>query len=91
MCDTDDTPVPELQPGRKQTKQGRLWGYLRDDHHAGIDSPSAVWFSYSPDRKASWPAEHLQGYEGSYKPTAMRLTINYTPPEKSRKPDAGHM
>jgi transposase len=61
---TDDTPVPVLQPGRKQTKQGRLWGYLRDDHNAGIDSPAAVWFSYSPDRKARWPAEHLQGYEG---------------------------
>jgi len=23
-----------------------------------------VWFSYSPDRKAKWPAEHLEGYEG---------------------------
>ena len=61
---TDDTPVPVLQPGRKQTKQGRLWGYLRDDHNAGIDTPAAVWFSYSPDRKAKWPAAHLQGYEG---------------------------
>ena len=61
---TDDTPVPVLQPGRKQTKQGRLWGYLRDDRNAGISSPAAVWFSYSPDRKAKWPAQHLQGYEG---------------------------
>lgn len=61
---TDDTPVPVLQPGRKSTKQGRLWGYLRDDQNAGIESPAAVWFSYSPDRKAIWPAKHLNGYEG---------------------------
>lgn len=61
---TDDTPVPVLQPGRKSTKQGRLWGYLREDRPAGVDTPPAVWFSYSPDRKARWPAEHLQGYEG---------------------------
>ena len=61
---TDDTPVPVLQPGRKSTKQGRLWGYLRDDRPAGDDQPPAVWFGYSPDRKAKWPAEHLRGYEG---------------------------
>lgn len=61
---TDDTPVPVLQPGRKSTKQGRLWGYLRDDRPAGDDQPPAVWFGYSPDRKAKWPAEHLQGYDG---------------------------
>ena len=61
---TDDTPVPVLQPGRKQTRQGRLWGYLRDDRNAGIDEPAGVWFSFSPDRKAKWPAEHLREYEG---------------------------
>ena len=61
---TDDTPVPVLQPGRKSTRQGRLWGYLRDDRTSGDEQPPAVWFSYSPDRKAKWPAEHLEGYEG---------------------------
>ncbi|OED36538.1 transposase [Chromatiales bacterium (ex Bugula neritina AB1)] len=61
---TDDTPVPVLQPGRKSTKQGRLWGYLRDDRAAADDKAPAVWFAYSPDRKAKWPAAHLQGYEG---------------------------
>ena len=61
---TDDTPVPVLQPGRKSTKQGRLWGYLTDDRPAGVERAPAVWFAYSPDRKAKWPAEHLQGYEG---------------------------
>ena len=61
---TDDTPVPVLQPGRKSTKQGRLWGYLRDDRSYGDEQAPAVWFSYSPDRKARWPAEHLQSFEG---------------------------
>ena len=61
---TDDTPVPVLQPGRKSTKQGRLWGYLRDDRSIGDEQAPAVWFGYSPDRKARWPGEHLQGFEG---------------------------
>ena len=61
---TDDTLVPVLQPGRKSTKQGRLWGYLRDDRSAANQQPPAVWFGYSPNRKARWPAEHLHGYEG---------------------------
>ena len=61
---TDDTPVPVLQPGRKSTKQGRLWGYLRDDRPSGDEQAPAVWFSYSPDRKGQWPALHLADYEG---------------------------
>lgn len=61
----DDTPVPVLQPGRKSTKLGRLWGYLRDDRPAGSDAAPAVWFSYSPDRKGKWPAEHLATYSGT--------------------------
>jgi len=61
----DDTPVPVLQPGRKSTKLGRLWGYLRDDRSAGDDTPPAVWFSYTPDRKGKWPAEHLATFSGT--------------------------
>jgi hypothetical protein len=45
----DDTPVPVLAPGNGQTKTGRLWAYVRDDRPAGDQSPSAVWFAYSPD------------------------------------------
>lgn len=62
---TDDTPVPVLQPGRKTTKQGRLWGYLRDNRPAGDASAPAVWFAYTPDRKGKWPQEHLANYEGT--------------------------
>jgi len=61
----DDTPVPVLQPGRKSTKLGRLWGYLRDDRPVGDDAPPAVWFSYTPDRKGKWPAEHLATFSGT--------------------------
>ena len=61
----DDTPVPVLQPGRKTTKQGRLWGYLRDDRPAGNAQAPAVWFAYTPDRKGKWPAEHLAIYSGT--------------------------
>ncbi len=61
----DDTPVPVLQPGRKSTKLGRLWGYLRDDRPAGSEAAPAVWFSYTPDRKGKWPAEHLATFSGT--------------------------
>jgi len=61
----DDTPVPVLQPGRKTTKMGRLWGYLRDDRPAGSDAAPAVWFTYTPDRKGKWPAEHLATFSGT--------------------------
>jgi len=60
----DDTPVPVLQPGRKTTKQGRLWAYLRDDRSAGIKEPPAVWLAYTPDRKGKWPVEHLKSFTG---------------------------
>jgi len=61
----DDTPVPVLQPGRKTTKQGRLWGYLRDNRPAGDCSAPAVWFAYTPDRKGIWPQQHLADYHGT--------------------------
>jgi transposase len=60
----DDTPVPVLQPGRGTTKTGRLWTYVRDDRPAGDAVPPAVWFQYSPDRKALRPVEHLKHFAG---------------------------
>lgn len=51
----DDTPVPVLDPGRGRTKTGRLWTYVRDDRPSAQADPPAVWFCYSPDRKASRP------------------------------------
>jgi transposase len=58
---TDDTPVPVLDPGRGQTKQGRLWVYLRA---AGADPP-AVLYDYTPSRAQAGPQaflEHFRGY-----------------------------
>jgi transposase len=60
----DDTPVPVLCPGRGTTRQGRLWGYVRDDRPAGSADPSAVWFAYSPDRKGEHPRRHLKDFVG---------------------------
>jgi transposase len=60
----DDVPVPVLEPGNGRTKTGRLWTYVRDDRPAGSETPSAVWFAYSPDRKGEHPAGHLKNYRG---------------------------
>jgi transposase len=60
----DDTPVPVLCPGRGTTRQGRLWTYVRDDRPAGSEEPPAVWFQYSPDRKAEHPRAHLASFAG---------------------------
>jgi transposase len=60
----DDTPVPVLSPGRGRTKIGRLWTYVRDDRPAGITTPPAVWFAYSPDRKGEHPRKHLKDFCG---------------------------
>ena len=60
----DDIPVPVLDPGRGKTKTGRLWTYVRDDRPAGSTDPPAVWFAYSPDRKAEHPANHLRDFRG---------------------------
>ncbi|MEZ5513771.1 MAG: IS66 family transposase [Steroidobacteraceae bacterium] len=60
----DDTPVPVLCPGRGTTKTGRLWTYVRDQRPAGSDHPPAVWFAYTPDRKAKHALAHLQDFRG---------------------------
>jgi hypothetical protein len=60
----DDTPVPVLCPGRRTTKEGRLWTYVRDDRPAGSDDPPAVFFRYSPDRKGERPRTHLASFIG---------------------------
>ena len=60
----DDTPVPVLCPGRRTTKEGRLWTYVRDDRPAGSEDPPAVFFRYSPDRKGERPQAHLVNFTG---------------------------
>lgn len=60
----DDTPVPVLCPGRRTTKEGRLWTYVRDDRPAASSDPPAVLFRYSPDRKGERPRAHLANFTG---------------------------
>ncbi len=61
----DDTPVPVLAPGNGKTKTGRLWTYVRDDRPAGDQTPPAVWFAYTPDRKGEHPQRHLSKFKGT--------------------------
>jgi transposase len=61
----DDTPVPVLAPGNGKTKTGRLWTYVRDDRPAADNTPAAVWFAYSPDRRGEHPREHLRSFSGT--------------------------
>jgi transposase len=61
----DDTPVPVLAPGNGKTKLGRLWTYVRDDRPAGDNTPPAVWFAYSPDRRGEHPRQHLRRFSGT--------------------------
>jgi transposase len=58
----DDTPVPVL--ARHQTRQGRLWVYVRDDRPFGGPDPPAAVFFYSSDRAGEHPDAHLAGYAG---------------------------
>lgn len=60
----DDTPVPVLDPGRGRTKTGRLWTYVRDDRPAASRAPPAVWYRFSPNRKAVHPRQHLKDFRG---------------------------
>jgi transposase len=61
----DDTPIPVLAPGTGKTKTARLWTYVRDDRPAGVDTPPAVWFVYTPDRKGEHPHQHLSAFSGT--------------------------
>jgi transposase len=60
----DDTTVPVLEPGRGNTKTGRLWCYVRDDRPFAGPTPPAVLYCYSPDRKGEHPRTHLEAFHG---------------------------
>lgn len=60
----DDTPVPVLDPGRGQTKTGRLWVAVRDERPWGSAIPPAVFYRYAPDRKATQAEALLKDCRG---------------------------
>jgi transposase len=61
---TDDTPVPMLDPGSGGTRTARLWVHAIDDRpHGGATKP-AVWFAFTPDRRAEHPRTILKDFRG---------------------------
>jgi len=60
----DDTPVPVLDPGRGKTKTGRLWVAVRDERTWASGVPPAMFYRYSPDRKAEQAETLLKNCRG---------------------------
>ena len=51
----DETTAPVPDPGRRRTKTGQLWAYVRDDRPWGGSDPPMVAYVYAADRKAERP------------------------------------
>jgi transposase len=62
----DDTTIKVLAPGSGKTNTGRLWTYVRDGRKYGDNTPPAVCYFYSPDRKGMRPEEHLKDFTGVF-------------------------
>lgn len=61
----DDTPVKVLDPGKGETKTGRIWVYVKDGRPSNDLSPVAACYYYSSDRKGARPEEHLKDFTGT--------------------------
>ncbi|MFZ0964571.1 MAG: IS66 family transposase [Bryobacteraceae bacterium] len=55
---TDDTPVPVLDPKLPRTRTGRLWTHVGDERH-----PYTV-YDYTPTRSRDGPEAFLKGFRG---------------------------
>jgi len=55
---TDDTPVPVLDPDLPRTRTGRIWTYVGDDNH-----PYTV-YDYTPNRSRDGPEAFLREFHG---------------------------
>jgi transposase len=58
VVQTDDTPVPVLDPELPRTRTGRIWTYVGDTLH-----PYTV-YDYTPDRCRDGPDEFLKDFHG---------------------------
>ena len=58
VMQTDDTPVPVLDPELPRTRTGRIWTYVGDDQH-----PYTV-YDYTPTRSRDGPEEFLKEFRG---------------------------
>lgn len=57
----DETPVPQLEPGRGRTKRAYLWVYRSNDLDSG---PPLVLFDYQPGRNGEHARTFLTGWQG---------------------------
>ena len=73
----DDTPVPVLEPGRGRTKIGRLWAYVRDGRSYRDETPPAVCYFYSFDRKADHPRATSRLSAVSFMPMVMPASRSF--------------
>ncbi len=58
VVQTDDTPVPVLDPELPRTRIGRIWTYVGDPDH-----PYTV-YDYTPNRSRAGPDEFLKSFRG---------------------------
>jgi transposase len=58
VVQTDDTPVPVLDPELPRTRTGRIWTYVGDPDH-----PYTV-YDYTPSRSRDGPDEFLKEFRG---------------------------
>lgn len=57
ILNTDDSPMPVLDPELDRTRQGRIWTYLGDASHRH------VVYEYSPNHQHQWAKDFLGGYD----------------------------
>ena len=60
----DETPVPQLDPGKGKTKRAYLWAYRSNDLDSNRDPPILV-FDYQPSRSGSHVRHFLDNWRGS--------------------------
>lgn len=66
VIQTDDTPVPVLDPGARRTRTGHLWVYLGDADH-----PYVV-FDFTPTYSGDGPRAWLGDYAGYVQADALK-------------------
>ena len=60
----DETTLPVLAQGRRRTRQGSLWTYLRDDRPYGGAGPPIVVYRFEDSRAADCLQRNLAGWRG---------------------------
>lgn len=69
---TDDTPVPVLDPKLPHTRTGRIWTYVGDQDHR------YTVYDYTPTRARDGPEEFLKTFRGTCRRMLTRVTTRCT-------------